>query len=129
VKVFVLEDDGQRIALFQQAAIGHDLTLVEDVDAAIKKWEPPYDVVCLDHDLGQEVFVNSRERNTGAGFCRWLVQHGAPHFVGAVIVHSYNRGGALEMVRTLEDAGWERVVWHPFGPTVLKVISESKEAA
>ena len=127
MRVFVLEDDAQRIALFWRAAIGHDMTLAKDVDEACKKFDPPYDLICLDHDLGGEVYVSSEQRNTGAGFCRWLAERGiAP--CGRVVIHSYNADGARAMGAIMRDAGW-LTIWVPFGPTVLGLFGQSNGEA
>lgn len=127
-RIFVLEDDAQRIALFWRAGIGHDLTLAKDVAEAIKKWQPPYDVVCLDHDLGGEVYVSSEHQNTGAGFARWLAEHAAPAQCPRVVIHSYNMPGAANIDATLTAAGWRCVRW-PFGKNVLALVEQPQEEA
>lgn len=127
MKVFVLEDDPQRRRLFQDACIGHDLTLAVDVAEAIKKWNPPYDFVCLDHDLGGEVYVPSEQENTGAGFCRWLVQQENRSMIPGVFVHSYNLPGAKVMQAILHAAGIDSI-YTPFGPTVLNVLKDRERA-
>lgn len=116
-RVFVLEDDPQRIVAFQDAALaaGVDLTLAKDAFSAMTAFDGPYDCLFLDHDLGGEVHVPSDAPNTGAAFCRHLMRSTARD---RVIVHSYNQAGAMEMIRTLREKGYS-AVWSPFGPSVL----------
>ena len=121
MRVFILEDDPERIRLFHQAFIGHDVTLAKDTERALSLFQPPYDWVLLDHDLGGQVYVDSDEEDCGAAFCRRMpVENlGAARFV----VHSFNRDGARRMVETLADKGIQSI-WQPFGPSVLAIGSQ-----
>jgi hypothetical protein len=120
VKVFVLEDDETRIALIERAAIGHELTVARDTEDALKKFAPPYNLLLLDHDLGGRVFVDSNEEDCGAAFCRR-----APfRDDDTVIVHSYNRAGAMEMLAIISERQPDaRAIWQPFGPSVLAIFA------
>lgn len=120
MRVFILEDDEDRIRRFHQAFIGHDVTLAKDTERALKLFEPPYDWVLLDHDLGGRQWVDSDEEDCGAAFCRRVPVDGLQ---GArVVVHSFNRDGAIRMIQTLRDKGIESI-WQPFGPSVLSIGS------
>jgi CheY-like chemotaxis protein len=127
-RVFVLEDDPQRIRLFREALFHADATFAESCAEAIQKFKPPYAVMSLDHDLGGQVFVNSTEENTGAGFCRWLPETDVEAWYPVVVVHSYNPDGASTMMRTLRDKGY-RAIQQPFGPSVLSFLSAVSEAS
>lgn len=122
-RIFILEDDPLRIVQFRKACIGHDLTLAVDCDEAKRLWQPPYDLVCLDHDLGGETFVDSRYENTGFQFCRFLTEPQPFKDLRQTpfIVHSYNPEGAYQMYRNLKDAGY--IVYRiPFGLAVLHAV-------
>jgi hypothetical protein len=99
MRIFILEDDARRIELFNRAFIGHQLTIAEDIDAAEKAFAPPYDLMCLDHDLGGQVFVPAGLRNTGSAFVSGLSEEDVA--ASLVLVHSHNPDGALAMKRTL----------------------------
>lgn len=124
-RIFILEDDPARISLFRQTLIGTDVTICVDVASAKQLWEPPYDIVCLDHDLGGEVYVDSAHKNTGAEFVRWLTRN-QPNLIDeakTIYVHSYNPVGAAAMMTDLFEVH-HRVGRVPFGPTLLKEISQ-----
>jgi hypothetical protein len=125
MRVFILEDDPERIKRFRQALIGHDLTVIMDVAAAKEAWEPPYNLMLLDHDLGGRTFVDSDEENTGAGFCRWLTEYYkdlGPEMIPTTLIHSYNFGGADWMHRWLVDFGVDASPF-PFGASLLTSIA------
>jgi hypothetical protein len=99
VKVFILEDDPERITYFHRRFIGHDLTVVSScVD--IEKFDPPYDIVFFDHDLGGRQMAEHEDN--GANFARAVRDK-----VGeaSVIIHSYNRDGALSIAAALRLSG------------------------
>lgn len=115
-KVFILEDDPARMALFWKALDGHDVTAKSDVESAQRAYQGPYDIAFLDHDLGGETYVPSEHHNTGYAFAKWLQDrdHETP-----VIVHSMNHAGATRMVDRLGS----RATWMPFfGPTFMKAL-------
>ena len=128
MKIFILEDDATRNALFFQSLIGHDVTAADNVEDAKKLYteHAPFDVVLLDHDLGGETYVNSAQENTGAAFCRWLT---TPEAKVATFVHSYNPEGAKNMMHILvEQKGWQRVTRLPFGLNLLKWLEGLRDA-
>lgn len=124
MRVFVLEDDpgrhrGFREALYESNA---DLTIVEDVKTAKAAFVPPYDIICLDHDLGGEIFVDSSEENTGFQFVRWLCMDAAPDMrTTPIFVHSYNPEGASRMYRMLLSSGYTAYRM-PYGPNLLRAL-------
>ena len=119
MRIFVLEDDPMRIKAIWEAGIGQDLTVAKSCEEAKRKWQGPYDLVLLDHDLGGEVFADSSKDNTGAGFARWLVESDKEPGVG--VIHSYNPVGAKAMGEILNSNGW-KMVRVPFGPTLLEFV-------
>ena len=116
MKVFILEDDATRIALFQEYGTGKDLTIAKDFGSAKELYQPPYDLMFLDHDLGDMTYVDSEDENTGYQFAKWLGK--APEDPPHVIIHSFNYYGAKAMCDLLADNGWDPVRY-PFGKFVL----------
>lgn len=138
MRVFILEDDPTRIQLFREAGIGHDLVICESIEGIGQEhpmrdpkgarlvyprevMKAPFDYLFLDHDLGGRVYVDSDEEETGATFTRLMPPQVEGHDDPKVIVHSYNRAGAVTMVGILRDKGYD-CVWVPFGEIVLNVL-------
>lgn len=125
-KIFLLEDDPSRVNFIRNALVGVDaeLTHAWDVERGLAKWDGPYDVVLLDHDLGGEIFVDSANDNTGCGFARRLPD-GAIGEETTVWVHSYNPDGAREIGRILRERFpfLVQLTIYPFGPRLLGWLS------
>lgn len=125
LRLFVLEDDPARIHLFREASIGWAVVhIATSVEEAKKLWTPPYDLVCLDHDLGGEQMVDSTQENTGYQFALWLAERPIEDRDETIVVHSYNPEGAKRMLVALREHRYAacRV---PFGLTVLGLISDA----
>lgn len=130
MRIFVLEDDPLRQNAFMRTLMGHEMTICDSVLKAKQAWNPPYDVVCLDHDLGGQQMVDSSEGNTGtefAGFLRAECEDAVPFkfpgnapAAGVVYIHSYNPAGAARMEQILWDCC--KVVRIPFGLTLMKYL-------
>lgn len=121
MNIFILEDDDTRINLFMEALKGHTITIAKDVDDAKVRYlrdERTFDLLLLDHDLGNLAMVDGPE-GTGLEFARWLItrESAAPQ----TIVHSWNPDGGAKMLWTLSDAGWP-TLQVPFGPYLLDMM-------
>jgi hypothetical protein len=127
LRVFVLEDDPNRVEGFRAALYGHSVDYAICVEHAIRDFSPPYDLLLLDHDLGGEVMVDSDEANTGFQFVRWLVAHQKRQAKAAVFVHSWNPDGAKRMVDGLRANGWN-VVRMQFDAALLRTLMKLKRA-
>jgi CheY-like chemotaxis protein len=122
MKIFILEDDMSRMALFWEVLEGQNISHADNVEDAkrLYKEQAPFDVILLDHDLGGEQMVGSEMQNTGAAFCRWLT---VPEAKEVTLIHSYNPQGAAEMYRILTlDKGWQQVACLPFGTRILAYL-------
>lgn len=120
MKVFVLEDDPVRILWFRERFFNHDLTVATSVKEGVEAFKGPYDLVCLDHDLGGRQMVDSDEEETGATFVRRMLDKLVR--CDAVFVHSYNAFGAKRMGEMLGDAG-AMVAVAPFrGPSFIALL-------
>lgn len=127
MRIFVLEDDPQRIAAFKQyLANAEDVTICRDIDQALSEFEGPYDVVFLDHDLGDKAYMGTWERNTGSEFIR---QKGAELAGATVIIHSWNEPGARYMEESLLFNNHTHVYRAPFGPGVLQFARHASQQA
>ena len=113
MKIFILEDNQDRISLFREKLKGHDLTIAETAQEAINALgtnknamtrESHFDLIFLDHDLGGEEMVGTNGANTGSEVVRWMAQEmgSGP----SIIVHSMNAPAALEMQEKLRDVGF-----------------------
>jgi hypothetical protein len=70
-----------------------------------------FDVFFFDHDLGDRIFVNSNDENTGYQVAKFMSDK---NIKGRVIIHSYNPIGAKNMMNVLPQA-----VYIPFSKTML----------
>jgi len=95
-KIFIIEDDAERIKWFQSNFKYCDLTIAESVTEAVEKFKPPYTLIFLDHDLGGRQYVDSQDKNTGYEFLRYILGY---HDFSQTswVIHSHNPGGAKNM--------------------------------
>jgi DNA-binding NtrC family response regulator len=64
----------------------------------------PHNVVFLDHDLGGEQFVDSRNPNTGMEVVRWIIAN--KPVIDTIVVHSWNIPASKVMCSALQEAGY-----------------------
>lgn len=104
--IFVLEDMTPRILVFSLLSPPHSLKIAEDAPSAIaflKEHGPLIEVVFLDHDLAQRVFVSSDDKNTGAEVARFMVSDDCTLSRSvSIIVHSLNPIGADNIMNVLD---------------------------
>ncbi len=112
MNVLFLDDCPARLEwAAEEFCTGNRFTPAKDASEAIgwldhaKTCHRPYDVVYLDHDLGDEKWQDSSEENTGMEVVRWVVAYKPK--VGRFVVHSMNTPAGHEMVAKLRDAGYE----------------------
>lgn len=107
MRVFVLEDDSNRVmSLFKWLPNGVDWDIIDTCEKA-DRFNPPYDLILLDHDLGGRQF--EKHEDCGLTFVK-LIKDKIPDNA-AIILHSYNHAGAQNMLAALED----RASVIPFG--------------
>ena len=105
MKVLILEDSGARIKLFQKhLGKDHDLYFFDNVQEAKAALElmGPFDVLFLDHDLDDRVFVDSNEPNTGYQLAKWVAEKDIKF--DEIILHSLNPAGVQNMKAVLPEA-------------------------
>ena len=116
--VLFLDDDPLRTSKFR--SVHPYATTVADAHECIEQLaKQDWEIVCLDHDLGGEIFVAPEFDNTGSAVVRWIVANKPK--VTRFFVHSFNTPAALEMVRALQAAGyWCR--YTPFGIAMINGV-------
>ena len=99
MRIFVLEDDPIRIRWFRERFIKHETTFVTSCDA-VDSYEPPYDLILLNHDLGGRQMLEHED--CGLTFVKLIKSK----LLGTdlVIVHSYNRPGAKRMLDEIDKS-------------------------
>ena len=104
LKILILEDSYARIQTFKQRLKGHDLFFFDQVKDAKDALTllGPFDVVFLDHDLDDKVFVDSADANTGYQLAKYIAEKGFKF--DQIILHSMNPAGVQNMKDILPDA-------------------------
>lgn len=114
MRIFILEDDPERIIHFYDLLKRHDLTIIHTVEREYD-FIPPYDLILLDFDLGGRQLTEHPD--DGAAVVRKIRDR-----IGEakVILHTWNRGGADQMESLLKEAGITDVRHCPFGGNDLE---------
>jgi hypothetical protein len=102
--VLFLDDDPVRWDFFRHNH-PHAVWVQTAADAIAQLSAQAWDMVCLDHDLGGEYFVDSSRTDCGMEVVRHLVATKPP--IALVVVHSLNEAGATPMVDALRQAGYQ----------------------
>lgn len=138
MRILFLDDDERRLHLAwdQAKSLDHNIDLVstveefvKQVDFAVKQNHRYYDLISLDHDLGNEIFTPS-DGKSGFACAAKLVKEGvAPLGNPLVIVHSYNPVGAEKMLTLLKEAGFlaHRRRFSPGAPLPLEAVEKVDE--
>jgi len=120
-KIFILEDDPERIKWFVDNFSDWDLTITNSAQAAISVLEwVKFDVFFLDHDLGRKAYQPSDE-NSGMEVVIHALKFSS--FTNKiVIVHSWNTVAAKSMVEKIKEAEGVSSAYMPFGSFDAKVL-------
>jgi len=109
MRILVVEDNLERIQWFRTEFDPHFVTVAMDAKTGIAcVQEELVDLICLDHDLGGQVFADSHAQNTGYQVAKAIVN--SINKDTPVIVHSWNIAGAKNICSILKQA-----VYKPFG--------------
>jgi CheY-like chemotaxis protein len=120
MKVFVLEDDENRLSVFHREIprifpnCEYYFSISASGAKAILAQHKVFDLICLDHDLGGQIFVNSSMENTGYQVAKFIRQNGIKSRF--LICHSLNPVGTENIVNVFP--GCFRV---PF-PTLMSYL-------
>ena len=112
MRILILEDDPERQIRFRRKMIGHYVVITEFAAEAIRLLqEENWNLLCLDHDLGGKVFVDSStESNTGYAVAKWLEEH-PDRQPNQILLHSLNPSGRKNMADCLPDAQEAPFAW------------------
>ena len=117
IKILIVEDDDERIHWFRQEFGDFSLTIVKTAQAGISYVEnEKFDIIFLDHDLGNRIFVDSEDLNTGYQVAKVIPK--SKNSNTPVVVHSYNPAGVQNIVSILPNS-----VALPFGTFSKKLIN------
>ena len=105
MRIFILEDDQERVELFKEVLKNDELTIVDTAESAIELLNMlSFDLILLDHDLGGLQMVGTNNTNTGSEVVRWMVMNQGDF--PTIIVHSHNPPAAESMQNQLRDNGY-----------------------
>ena len=122
MKIFILEDDKERIKDFFSMFDKHIVVASNNSDMAISILEKEkFDIIFLDHDLEGKQMVSS-EGNTGFRVASNLAK--TKNFNTDVVLHSYNEKGVGNMKKILSSNSnfSGRIAVLPFGTFDTNII-------
>jgi hypothetical protein len=103
VRIFILEDNIERMRKFNRNLIGHIVFHSDNVENAKKVLsQETIDIIFLDHDLDNKTYVNSNEPNTGYQLAKWIVSNNIKY--SKIIVHSMNTVGQQNIRSIIPNA-------------------------
>ena len=113
MRILILEDNQDRQNKFNELFRNQELFIFDNaVDAHHACLLRDFQIMFLDHDLGQEGWVKSEEENTGHQFVKWLIEKKLQKSA-LIYIHSMNPIGANKMLNLLLDNGYDGI-WIPF---------------
>jgi len=123
MKIFILEDNFERIKLFEKWLIAHEFYVTDNVEVAKHAVEEfgPFDLYLIDHDLDNRVFVNSDEENTGYQFAKFLAEK---KIQAKFVTHSLNVPGAINICGVLK--GCQHISFLIIQEYLIKLIAGKK---
>ena len=112
MNIFLLEDDFDRLRMMQGVLRKVfpekcSICCVQEVNTAEMLLElgtpegTPWDLICLDHDLGGKTFVDYEDPNTGYQVAKFIREKNIPY--KKCIIHSMNYAGAMKMRSVLKE--------------------------
>ncbi len=119
MKILILEDNEDRNNSFIKWFNGHELIMTDNAMKAIDHLASiKFDVIFLDHDLDNRVFIDSNEPNTGYTVAKTISS--TINKSTQVIVHSMNPIGARNMLDVLGESN--QAFHRPFGVWMEKIL-------
>ena len=103
MKIFCLEDNYDRHVLFRKKFPNDNIIFAISAQEAINilAEDMSWDLICLDHDLGNEVYVDSDESNSGYQVAKFLATKNPKC---PIVIHSSNYWGAMKILSVLPHA-------------------------
>ncbi len=113
MKILILEDNLTRVEKFKQLFKNQELYIFDDILEALDACEKnDFQILFIDHDLDNKIWVHSQEENTGWNFIRILINRGLCKN-SLFYLHTMNPIGANRMLNMLLDRGYDGI-WIPF---------------
>lgn len=108
MRILVLDDDLYRIKTFNKKFKEHEITCSTEVLKLVSIMErnEKFDLICLDHDLGELVkeYLVPPTYWTGLDAVKKIIEL-KDKYPRHIIIHSWNPTGAIQMLDLLEKAG------------------------
>lgn len=113
IEVLVLEDTPERMRYFKMycPSLVHEETAKGCIEK-LKEAEYIHEL-WLDHDLGGEMYVDSKREDCGMEVVRFLEQNNLQQKIKNIYVHSHNNYENLRMHTALSNAGYSSMLY-PF---------------
>ena len=127
MKILILEDDATKDRMPQfrerikelEEIVDSKIEMVhtEFAHECISKLEKvsnekeKFDIIFLDHDLGNEVYVNSNREDTGSEVARWINKNMDKLYGAFVITHTFNPAGAKNITSLIPGSIYVPGVW------------------
>lgn len=104
MRVLILEDDDLRCQAFRRRFSGHEVVVIVRAaqDAIRLLREQVWDLLCLDHDLG-DCETPGSSPGTGYEVAEWIAEH-EDRRPARIVLHSFNPVGVANMKRALGNA-------------------------
>jgi CheY-like chemotaxis protein len=110
MRILVLDDSSERLNIFRKNLTGHVVDCVKTAREAIHMLDTnTYEMVTLDHDLGDKVMVASGP-GTGYEVAEWLNANPDKQ-PKMIFIHSFNPAGAQRMKLVLANAVVAPGIW------------------
>ena len=119
-RIFILEDDDDRITWFRRRLAGHELLIFTNAKAGIEALDADFDIIFLDHDLDLDHTDAVFEITDADKYERWLrggrvgpqTGYDVACYIASldtlktipVVIHSMNPDGARVMAEALPEA-------------------------
>jgi CheY-like chemotaxis protein len=113
MKILILEDNLVRIEKFKELFRNQELWIFDNVKSAFEFCQvEDIQLMLLDHDLGNQIWVDSNEDNTGYQFVKKLIENQLQKN-SLYYIHSSNPIGANKMLNLLLDNKFDGI-WFPY---------------
>lgn len=102
-RIFILDDMQERHDAYREKFPDAEIVSTFDAKEAIASLsnDLDYNLICLDHDLGLRIFVDTNDENTGSAVAKFLADK---EIKCPIIIHSLNYWGAKNMMGYLPKA-------------------------
>lgn len=104
MRIFILEDNPDRMIKFRRELIGHTIDHAETTEQGTSLVVAhKYDLLFLDHDLGGKEMVDSSNEDTGYQLAKFISSC-SPNKDTFCVMHSCNPAGADNMISVIPHA-------------------------